>query len=449
MEAQEQGVSGLKDSENKGMGVRVLAGGAWGFASTPHLTRDAALSCARQAVNLARAASLLRKSPVRLAESGVVQGTYRTAVQIDPFAVSLADKADLLVRACQAGKSGKDVVRVVATLALEREEKLLCTSEGTRVFQVLTRVAPALRVTATAEGRVKSRGSAVPPLNIGWEHVIAADLPGQAPRLAEEAREHCRAPAAPSGPTTLVLSPSHLCLTLHETVGHATEGDRVLGWEADFAGTTFVRPQDVGSLRYGSDKIHIVADRSRPTLRATCGWDDDGVPTTSADLIREGILVSLQTTRETAPLLGKGPSSACCQADSWESFPFLKIPNVSLEAGPPGSPTVEELIADTKEGILIDGRGSFSIDQQRLHFQFGGDAFYRIHNGQLSGMLLDVTYNGLTPTFWNACDAVTGSGTWEPHGITEDGKGQPQQRGQMSHGSPWARFRNVDVGGKS
>lgn len=445
--ARDRRVESARDEIDQGIGIRVIAGGAWGFAATSRLDRDAVARRARDAVESARASASLRAAPVRLAPAEPVRGAWRTPVGTDPFTVPLDARTEVLLAACAEALRNVRVTRVDAFLSLEREEKWLATSEGTRTFQETVRTHPGLAVTARRGGVVRRRTYQVPPLNIGWEHVLASDLAGQAARIGAEAHEHCLAPPAPSGPTTLVLSPSHLSLTIHETIGHATEADRILGWEADYAGTSFVRPDHVGRLRYGSPHVHVVADRDRPTLRGTCRWDDDGVPTGRWDLVREGVLVGLTTTRETAPLVGEASSRGCCSADSWASFPFLKIPNVSLEEGPEGAPTLEELVADVEEGILVDGPGSYSIDQQRLNFQFGGDAFWRVEKGRISGMVRDVVYHGITPAFWGACDAVTGPGTFEPHGVTRDGKGQPGQRGQMSHGAPWARFRGIEVGG--
>jgi TldD protein len=244
----------------------------------------------------------------------------------------------------------------------------------------------------------------------------------------------------------LILTPSHAMLTIHEVIAHPTELDRILGHEANYAGTSFVKLSDVGRLKYGSKLLNVTADRTIRGGMCTVGFDDDGVKTESWPLVREGILVGLQTNRETASSMGEKTSRACTFATSWRNFPFLRMPNVHLDAGPKGSPTLDEIIADTKDGILIDGRGSYSIDQQRYNGQFGGNAFWEVKNGRVTGMLADVTYNAITTDFWANLDAISGPESWQMYGTTGDAKGQPVQINHPSHGSPYCRIRNIMVG---
>jgi TldD protein len=246
----------------------------------------------------------------------------------------------------------------------------------------------------------------------------------------------------------LVLSPNHLALTIHEIVAHATELDRVVGYEANYAGTSFVKVSDVGKLQYGSKLFNITGDKVRPGGRATVGYDDDGVKTTKFPIVRDGILVGLSTNRETAHYLpGETASRGCTQATTWRDYPFLRMPNVHLEPGPAGSPTPEQIIADTKDGVLIEGSGSYSIDQQRYNGQFGGGAFWEIKNGKKTRAVTNVTYNAITTDFWKALDAISGADSWQQFGLGGDAKGQPTQSQSVSHGAPWVRIRKMMVGG--
>jgi TldD protein len=234
-------------------------------------------------------------------------------------------------------------------------------------------------------------------------------------------------------------------LTIHEIIGHPTELDRVVGYEANYAGTSFITLDDIGKLKYGSELFNVTADRTSRGL-GTVGYDDDGVKTTEFPIVREGILVGLQTNRETAHYHGEQTSRGCTHAGSWRDYPFLRMPNVHVDAGPPGSPTLEEIIADTKNGVLIDGRGSYSIDQQRYNGQFGGNAFWEIQNGKITRMVTNVTYNAITTDFFANLDAVTGPDEWRMYGTGGDAKGQPVQTNSISHGSPYMRIRNIMVG---
>jgi TldD protein len=277
----------------------------------------------------------------------------------------------------------------------------------------------------------------------GWEFILEADLPGNAARVGREAAEKLRAEELPEGEYDLILDPEHLALTMHESIGHATELDRVLGYEADFAGTSFATTEKLGNFRYGSPQVNIVADNTVPEYLASLGCDDEGVPGQRWDIIRGGILAGYATGREVAGRIGEIRSRGSCRAEGWWVPPIVRIPNLGLE---PGRGRLADLIADTADGIYIQGRGSFSIDQQRLDFQFGGDMFWRVRNGRVTALLKNVLYRSRTPVFWNACDAVCGPEDFRALGLPGCGKGQPMQRGMMTHFSSPARFRRITVG---
>jgi TldD protein len=280
----------------------------------------------------------------------------------------------------------------------------------------------------------------------GWEVAEKADFFNVAEKVATDAVEMCTAkPLGTSGLRDLILAPAHAMLTIHEIIGHATELDRVVGYEANYAGTSFVKLGDVGKLKYGSRHFNVTADKNGPGLGST-GYDDDGVKTMEWPIVRDGILVGLQTNRETAHLLNEDFSRGCTFGNSWRDYPFLRMPNVHVDAGPPNSPTKEELIADVRDGVMIDGRGSYSIDQQRYNGQFGGHIFWEIKNGRIMRQVTNVTYNAITTDFWNNLDGVTGPNEWQMFGTGGDAKGQPTQTNSISHGSPWLLVRRIMTG---
>jgi TldD protein len=437
-------VTRLSDSTSEGFGVRALANGAWGFASSPRLEVAEVERVAALAVEIARASARARPARVDLTPVQAYRDTYETPHEKDPFEVPLDAMVDLLVRASDRALAVPGIRLVTSSLSFAREDKFFASSEGSRIRQRILRSAPGFTATATGSGLSKSRSAFIPPLNAGYEHVEAARIVESAEEIAREAVEALAASPPPAGRYDLVLDPSHLHLTIHESIAHPTELDRALGWEADYAGTTFATPEKLGRLRYGSKHVNVTADRTLPGGRSTCGYDDDGVKTVAWPIVRDGLFVGYQTTRETAPLIGERTSTACSYADSWNSVPFLRIPNLHLEPGP-DSVTPEDLVRSVKRGILIRGRGSYSIDHQRYHFQFGGDAFWLIEDGKPTRRLRDLVYAANTLDFWNACDGVASRAHWEPQGIVNDGKGQPNQAGQQTHGCSTAVFRGIEV----
>jgi len=326
------------------------------------------------------------------------------------------------------------------------EWKCLATTEGSFIEQVFYYTAASMTATARRDGQVKSRTYNPGTETRGWEFFTEKDMRGHAERVAAEAVEHAMAKPVGTGLKDLILMPSHSALTIHEIVAHPTELDRIAGYEANYAGTSFITLKDVGRLRYGSKLMTVYADRTHPGGASTVGYDDDGVEAQRWPLVREGVLVGLQTNRETAHYAGETSSRGCTFANHWRNYPFLRMPNVQMEAGPAGSPTVEQMIADVKDGVLVDGQGSFSIDQQRYNGQFAGDAFWEIKNGQKTRMVTDFTYNAITTDFFANLDAVGPPETWEHHGMGGDAKGQPVQSNRPSHGSSPMLLRRIMVG---
>ena len=440
------GFGGRGRNVSAGFGVRVIHGGVWGFASSPTVSEDDIQATTRLAAEVARASGIAKSSDVKLTPVEPYIDFWSVPIEKDPFDVPLDEKIAYLLKINEAMLENKDIIRAQASMSFDFEWKYLATSEGSYLEQEIWRTAPRITAIARKDGQVKSRNFVVPPKTAGYEVVEQGGMLENAARVADEAAAHCVAPAVGTGEKDLILTPSHAMLTIHEIVAHPTELDRVVGYEANYAGTSFISLDDVGTLRMGSPLFNVTADRTMPGGMCTVGYDDDGVKTMSWPLVREGILVGLQTNRETAHLMGESHSTGCTFATTWRNFPFLRMPNVHVEPGPPGSPTPEEIIADTKDGILIDGRGSYSIDQQRYNGQFGGNAFFEVKNGKITGMLSDVTYNAITSEFWGSLDALSGRESWEMHGTTGDAKGQPVQINHPSHGAPTCRIKGVTVG---
>jgi len=433
-------------TETYGFGVRVIHSGVWGFASSPIVTEDEVRRIARMATDVARASAIAKRLDVKLAPVPSYQQYWSTPTKREPSAVSQDDKQAFVQKVVDAASKVKGVTSVTASVQITNEWKYFASSEGSYIEQETWETSPSFNVSAKVGDVVKTRSFVGVPKTGGWEVAEESEMLENAERIANEAVEMTTAKPVGMGLKDLVLSPSHAMLTIHEIVAHATELDRVLGYEANYAGTSFVKLTDVGKLKYGSKLMNITADRTIPGGMATIGFDDDGVKTTQFPIVRDGILVGLQTNRETAPLIGDKASKGCTSASSWRDYPFLRMPNVHLEPGPKGSPTADQIIADTKDGVLIDGRGSYSIDQQRYNGQFGGNCFWEIKNGKKTRMVTDVTYNAITTDFWNNLDAIGGQDSWRMFGTGGDAKGQPTQTNSISHGSPYIRIKKIMVG---
>ncbi|MBP0016097.1 MAG: TldD/PmbA family protein [Cyanobacteria bacterium SBLK] len=451
--ARDRSLATLADNINSGFGVRVLFQGAWGFAASPHKTPEEILRIVNLAVETAKGSRLTQQNPVRLAPVEAYRDTYVTPIEIDPFTISLEDKADLLLSISNRLLNKPNIKKSYAFLTLTKEEKLFASTEGSRIQQTFYRCHPGYGCTAIANGDAQSRNYERPPLNIGYEHIDREDLLGNCDRVAAEALEKVNAPElSETHRTNLILKPTNLMLTIHESVGHATELDRVYGYEANFAGTSFATPENLDRLQYAAPWVNFVADRVQPGGRSTVAYDDEGVKAQKWYVIKDGILVDYLRDRETSYRLGRTGSNGSAFADSWSSVPMVRIPNLGLEPGKEGgshTASLEETIADTEDGILIDGIGSFSIDQQRRNFQFGGDAFWKIEKGKIVGMLKNVTYHAMTTDFWNRIDAIGGESEWMQCGVDNCGKGEPMQIAQMTHACVPVRVRDIEVGRSS
>jgi TldD protein len=434
------------DSETYGFGVRVIHSGVWGFSSSPTVTPEEIRRVTAVAADVAKGSAVAKKRDVQLAPVPAFDTFWQTPITTNPWEVPLEDKIALLVKTTETMQKTKGVLFATATVNFNYEWKFLATSEGSFIEQVFFYTTCGATATARHQAQVRSRELEPGSMTRGYEFVLESDLAGNAERVAAEAVEHAMAKPVSAGVKDLVLLPSHLALTIHEIIAHPTELDRIVGYEANYAGTSFVKLPDLGKLKYGSKLLNVYADRTHPGAMSTVGYDDDGVKAQRWPIVKDGILVGLQTNRETAHFIGEKESRGCTFANHWRNYPFLRMPNIQLEAGPEGSPTAEQMIADVKDGVLVDGNGSFSIDQQRYNGQFGGDAFWEIRNGKKTRMVTDFTYNAITTDFWANLEAVGPPRTWEHHGMGGDAKGQPVQSNRPSHGSAPCLIRKVMVG---
>ena len=445
---QNQRVEGVGRSTSRGIGVRVLVDGAWGFAGTARLDRAAVTAAARMAVEIARSSAAARREPVRLADVEVVRDTAATPHAIDPFSVAVDTKLALLLDATAAAMSVAGLRFARASSDAWRTRKWFVSSEGSRIEQTILQVAGGVECVAIDGTQVQTRSF---PNSFrghcgtgGWEDITALDLAGQAPHYAEQAVALLTAPDLPEQTSTLVLDGSQVGLQVHESVGHPLELDRILGYEAGFAGGSWVAPQDRHRLRYGSELVNLTLDTTTPGGMGTYAYDDEGVPAGRFPLVVDGVLEGFLTSRETAPTLSdEAHSNGTMRADSWGTIPLIRMSNVHLE---PGAGSFADLLADTEDGIYMETNRSWSIDDRRLNFQFGCEVAYAIRGGELTTMYRNPTYTGRTPVFWGACDAIAGPQEWRVYGTPNCGKGQPGQVARVAHGAAPARFRDVHLG---
>jgi TldD protein len=439
-------VDRMTDAESEGIGVRVLVNGAWGFACDRRLTDEGAQNAATRACTFARAAA--GRHSRALAPVEPHRARHESAVDHDPFGVSLADKVDLCLRA-DAALQGDDVIVRQVMVRARREHKLLLSSEGTEVEQILTECGAGMDCAASRDGvfQVRSYPSAHigSSCQSGWEYVDGLRLVEEATRVAEQAAALVRADPCPSGITDVVLDGDQVALQVHESVGHPTELDRVYGTEASYAGTSFLKPHDLGSLEYGSQHMNITADPTTGGGLGSFGFDDEGVPAEPTPVVEEGRLTGFLTSRETAARIGAGIGGSM-RADGWNRMPLVRMTNLHIE---PGEGTLDDLISGVDDGVYMETNRSWSIDDKRLNFQFGTQIAWEIKGGKRGRMLRDATYTGITPKFWGSLDAVAGRDSWQLYGLTNCGKGQPGQSAHVSHGAAPARFRKVQVGVKS
>lgn len=436
----------INDEERMGFGIRVLYDGAWGFASSTKVEKAEIERVLKKAIEIAKASSLVRgEYRVKLAKEPVHVDRYAVPVEIDPFKVPVEEKIDLLYKVNDVMLKVKGIVKTYSHIEVRRRDQVFASTEGSLIETTIFTTNAGYTAFAVGNNDSQSRSFQDYPLNKGYEHIRSMKLLENAERIASEAVMKLYADEPDEALMDLVLDPAHLSLTIHESVGHPTELDRVLGYEANFAGRSFVTPEKLGNFRYGSPMVNFVADNTLPGGLATTGYDDEGVECQKWHIIKDGIFVDYSSTREVASILGFPRSRGSARADSFSSFPINRIPNLCLMPGK-DPVTPEDLIAGVKKGVYIEGRGSFSIDQMRLNFQFGGDLFYEIKDGKKGRMLKNVIYQSITPQFWNSLDGVTDERFWEPRGFLTCGKGEPTQSAQMTNGAPYARFRNVKVG---
>jgi TldD protein len=446
----ERQVTGISDDESYGIGIRTIVNGAWGFAATNDMTPAGVQKAAREAARLSKAARIAQRRPVALAPVTPVKGTWKTPIQRDPIDVPLEEKVALLLSVNEAALKVPKIRFVNSGLQLLREEKTLATTEGTLVTQTIVRVGPSFTATASDSGEVQSYGEELAPRGQGWEYVMSLDMPGHAGEWAGLAVEKLSAKSVEAGRYDLIITPQNLWLTIHESIGHPTELDRAMGYEANYAGTSFIAPPEkhIGKLKYGPEFMNIQADRTQEHSLSRVAWDDEGVPADQWLIIEKGIFKDYQTTREQAAwiagLTGVNKSHGCSFADSWGTVQFQRMPNISLM---PGEQDIglDDIVAATERGIVIKNRGSWSIDHQRYNFSFTGQAFYEVRGGRITGMLKDVAYQSNTPYFWNSMDMIGGKSSYWLGGSFSDGKGEPGQVSSVSHGCPPARFKQVNV----
>ena len=442
IQGEDRRIASIRNIEDSGFGVRVLYHGAWGFAASSILSLEEVPRVADLAVEIAKGSASIAVEKVRLAEEPVHRDRVVTPCRIDPFSVPLEKKTDLLLNAMEALHRRAGIVRSSTSLWARRDRKLFFSTEGTHLEFDLLAGQGECTATALHEGRFASRSFNTPHLRKGYELIEEADFLREAPRVANQAVEKVQAPAVEAGLYDLILDPEHLSLTMHESCGHPSELDRALGYEANYAGTSFLTTDKRGAFRFGSPHVTLVADNTEPETLAATGFDDDGVACQQWDIVRDGIFVGYCTNREVAPKIGETRSRGSNRADGWSSVPIVRIANIGLASG---AATLDQLIGDVKHGISIEGHGSYSIDQRRYNFQFGGDVFWLIENGRRTHMLRDVIYHGITPEFWNSCDGVADRSFRQRYGFITCGKGQPGQSGWMTHAASPARFRQVAV----
>jgi TldD protein len=440
-------VDAVASGESEGIGIRVLVGGAWGFASTNRLERDDIEATARDAVRIAKASATALRKAVTLDDRPPAHGAYATFVEEDPFALSTDRKIADLVAADEAMRRVKGIAFTESTFAATRDHKTFAATDGSYTEQTVTHVGAAIEANAI-DGDEHQRRS-YPDAGGAWqasgyEYVRAMDLAGNAERLASEAVELLSAPQCPSGRFTIILDPSQLYLQIHESCGHPTELDRVFGTEASYAGTSFLTVDKLESgFRYGSDLVDIVADATVPGGLGTFGWDDEGVAAQAVPLVKEGIFVGYLSSRETAPRIGR-QSGGAMRADGWNRIPLIRMTNVNLLPKP--GRTLEQIVEDTDDGLYLASNRSWSIDDRRLNFQFATEVAYEVKGGRKGRLFKNPTYTGITYEFWRSCDAVGDASSWRMLGTPNCGKGEPGQVGHVGHGVSGARFRNVQVG---
>jgi len=446
IEVKNGNVEGLTQDEEFGFGIRVLLGGAWGFACSSKVNKREMESVLGRSLKIAKASSRVKGKGVSFSPGPPVVDRYKTPVSTDPFEVPPEIKLTLLLKADQVLRMNKNVKISEAFMGSYKTEKTFGSTEGSFIEQEIVECGAGISATAIDSGEVQVRSY---PNSFrgnfstkGYEWIEELELLNHAERVAEEAVQLLSAKPCPSKTTTLILDSSQLALQIHESVGHPIELDRILGTESSYAGTSFLGPEMVGHFKYGSDRVNIVADATVPGGLGTFGYDDEGTKAQKVVILSQGILVNLLTSRETAHHLGK-QSNGTMRADGWNRIPLIRMTNINLE---PGEWSLEQMIADTDDGLFLTTNRSWSIDDKRINFQFGTEIGWEIKNGKLGDMVKNPTYTGITPQFWNSCDAIADRNHWRMWGTPNCGKGEPGQVAHVGHGTAPARFRNVQVG---
>ena len=439
-------VEKLSDEEDRGFGVRVIVSGCWGFAASAVVTEEELNKVVRRAVEIARASAKVAGPPVRLARAKPEIATWIGEAVRDPFEVSLDEKLQLLTRSDEVLHKDPAVSIAQSFINSYLTEKTFASTEGAFLDQHITECGGGIAATAIKDGNLQVRSY---PNSFrgnfatsGYEFVEGMDLVGNAERVAAEAAELIGAPPCPAGRTTVIIDGPQLALQVHESIGHAIELDRIMGSEASYAGTSFLSPDKLRRLQYGSGLVNVEADATVPGGLGSFGFDDEGVKAVRTDIIREGLLVGFLTSRQTAAAIGQ-LSNGTMRADGWNRIPLIRMTNINLL---PGSWELDDLISDTKEGLLLSVNRSWSIDDKRLNFQFGTELAREITNGKLGRIYRNPTYTGITPEFWNSCDAICSQRHWKMWGTPNCGKGEPSQTAHVGHGTAPSRFRNVQVG---
>jgi TldD protein len=439
-------VEALTSDEDFGFGIRVLFMGAWGFACSSKVTKREMETVFGRALKIAKASSKVKIKEIFLPPSPPRVDEYKTPISVDPFNVPPEIKIDLLLKTDGIIRRNKKVKISEAFLGSYHTEKTFASTEGSYIEQEIVECGAGISATAIEGGEVQVRSY---PNSFrgnfatrGYEWIEELSLESHAARVAEEAEQLLSAKLCPSKMTTLILDSSQLALQIHESIGHPIELDRILGTEASYAGTSFLNPELVGHFRYGSEWVNIFADATYPGGLGTFGYDDEGIKAQRVPIISSGILVNLLTSRETAHHLGK-ESNGTMRADGWNRIPLIRMTNISIE---PGEWTLEGMIADTEEGLFLSTNRSWSIDDKRINFQFGTEIGWEIKGGKLGEMVKNPTYTGITPKFWNSCDAIGNRDQWQMWGTPNCGKGEPGQVAHVGHGAAPARFRGVRVG---
>jgi TldD protein len=438
-------VDSISDTTSRGLGIRVIVGGSWGFSSSSVVSEEEAVRVAGEAIEIAKAARLLKKFDVVLSDEAPAVDTYRTKVIKNPFDVPLEEKTALLLEADRILRANQAVKVAEGSMEFHAVDKLFLSTEGADIEQTIIESGAGITATAVSNGEVQRRSfptSWGDTATRGYEFVEELELAKNAGKTAEEAAALLKAPVCPSGEMDLIIGGAQLALQIHESCGHPIELDRVFGTEASFAGTSFLTVEKMGNYKYGSDKVSIFQDATCEGGLGTFGYDDEGVPAQRTPVVEQGRFVGYLTSRETASKLNQR-SNACMRADGWNRIPLIRMTNINLE---PGDWKLDDLIRDTKDGIMVDFNKSWSIDDKRLNFQFGTEIAWRIKDGKIQGIVKNAVYTGITPEFWASCDAVCDRDHWHIWGIPNCGKGEPMQVAHVAHGAAPARFRKVRVG---